>query len=171
MSRLSTLIIPMLNELLVKEIGEANISPLPWTKVSSDRYTFKVDIKGSMEDVTVYFQLMDDSIKHFCIPPRYVDLGVTYNVAYSVGGQDYQFAKTGLKTLLVIMSTIMDIVKDFVQDNSPAVLYILASEKMLGSGDNTQKSDLYHAFLKNSINRLGGYGWDSCKDGYVIVKK
>ena len=39
-----TLLIPILNEILMNEIGEANINPLKWEKVSPIKYVFLINI-------------------------------------------------------------------------------------------------------------------------------
>lgn len=40
MSSKSTLMVPILKEILMKEIGEANLSPLDWKQVSPEQYKF-----------------------------------------------------------------------------------------------------------------------------------
>ena len=46
----STLLVPLIREMLMKEIGEANIQPLKWTQ-----YKFLVDVGDFTEVVTVDF--------------------------------------------------------------------------------------------------------------------
>ena len=53
MSKFSTLLVPILNEILVKEIGEANIPPLKWRKIDDGHYEFEIDIFGKGWDETV----------------------------------------------------------------------------------------------------------------------
>lgn len=167
MASYKTLLIPILNEILVKEIGEANIPPLKWTRVSPYRYKFLVDINDFTEVVTVDFEQIEGDIKYI-FPPKYRNLDKIYNVGYEISGTETQFSKTDLKTLLTILSTVVDIIKNFINSHqSLDGLFIRGSEKELGSGDISQKSNLYKAYLKKQIP---GYKLDTYRNGFIVVK-
>lgn len=170
MSSYSTLLTTILKEVLVKEIGEANIAPLKWSRTSPLVYKFLVDINDYTEVVTVDFEEGDDTSKGIFLPPRYRDAKTFYNIAYNISGVETQYTKADMKTLLQILSTVVSIVKDFIQKNQPDALYIAASEKIKGSQDTTQKANLYQAFLKKGIGSIKGYGVDTYRDGNIIVK-
>jgi hypothetical protein len=171
MSKLSTLLIPILEQILVKEIGEANIPPLTWKKVSPTKYKFLVYINGLTEAVIVDFEYIEDEIsKNFYFPPKYRNLENVYNVGYLVGRTEEQYAKTDLKTLLQILSTVVDIIKNFIKEIKPDGLFIQGSEKELGSGDISQKSNLYQAYLKKGIDSIPGYKTDEYRKGNFIIK-
>ena len=172
MASYSTLLIPILNEILVKEIGEANIPPLKWTRVSPYRYKFLVDINDFTEVVTVDFeQITDKSNREIYFPPKYRDLESVFNVGYNISGTEIQYTKTDLKTLLIILSTVVDIIKDFINNRRFLDgLFIHGTEKELGSGDISQKSNLYKAYLKKQIDQIPGYKLDTYKNGFIVVK-
>ena len=170
MSKISTLMVPMLEEILIKEIGEANIPPLSWKQVSSSRYKFLVDINDFTEVVTVVFEEGDDESKSIFLPPKYRNAKTFYNVAYDVSGVETQFAESNIKTLLLILSTVVDIIKNFISKTQPDTLYISASEKIKGAQDTKQKSNLYQAFQKHGIKQIPGYGIDTYRDGNIIIK-
>ena len=44
MASYKTLLVPVIQEILVKEIGEANITPLKWKKLASTIYEFPIKI-------------------------------------------------------------------------------------------------------------------------------
>lgn len=166
-----TLLIPILNEILMNEIGEANINPLKWEKVSPIKYVFLININGEEEQVIVDFQqITDESLKQFYFPPKYRNLKKIYNVGYEVSGTEIQFAKTDLKTLLTILSTVVDIIKDFIIKHYPNGLYIKGTEKELGSGDITKKTNLYKAYLKKQMDQMSDFKLDTYRDGFIIVK-
>lgn len=171
MSSKSTLMVPILREMLMQEIGEANIPPLKWSRTSPLVYKFLVDINDYTEVVTVDFEEGDDTFKGIFLPPRYRDAKTFYNIAYNISGVETQYTKADMKTLLQILSTVVDIVKNFIQKNQPDALFIAASEKIKGSQDKTQKSNLYQAFLKKGIDSIQGYGIDTYRDGNIIIKK
>jgi hypothetical protein len=173
MSSYKTLLIPILNEILVKEIGEANIPSLEWTRVSPTKYKFWVDINDYTEIVTVEFEHIEDDIsKQFYFPPKYKNLDNVFNVGYVVSGAEIQFAKTDLKTLLTILSTVVDIIKNFIE-NHPSLngLYIKGTEKELGSGDISKKTNLYKAFIQKQTQTIPGFGSDYYREGFILVKK
>ena len=167
---MSTLMIPLLKEILMKEIGEANIAPLSWRKMSSTRYKFLVDIGEFTETVTVQFEdFNQDSVsKQFYLPAKFQSLDKTYNVAYDVSGDDVQFSKSDMKTLLTILSTVTAIVKDFIASEDPNVLYIEATEKLENS---IQKSNLYKALILQQLKTVLGYQAESRRKGELIFKK
>ena len=171
MSKYSTLLVPILEQILVKEIGEANIPPLAWKKMSPTKYKFLVDINDFTEVVTVDFERIEDKYsKQFYFPPKYRSLENVYNVGYLVGRTEVQYTKTDLKTLLSILSTVVDIIKNFLNEVSPDGLFIQGSEKELGSGDTSQKTNLYQAYLKKGIDSTSGYKSDGYKNGNFVVK-
>jgi hypothetical protein len=172
MSSYKTLLIPIIKELLIKEIGEANIQPLKWTKVSPVRYKFLIYINDLTEVISVDFQPIIDQIeKQFYFPPKYRNLNKIYNVGYEVSGTETQFAKTDLKTLLTILSTVVDIIKNYINTNDIDGLYIKGSEKEIGSGDISQKTNLYKAFISKQLQQISGFGFDTYKNGFILIKK
>jgi len=172
MSSLSTLLMPIINEILVREIGEANIPPLKWTKVSPYRYKFLVDIGDFTEVATVDFdQIIDNKDKQFYFPPKYRNLYDIFNVAYNISGIETQYVKTDLKTLFTIISTVIDIIKDFIQDRLFLDgLFIQGNEKNPGSGDQSQKNNLYKAYIKKQLSNIPGYSMDTYRNGFIIIK-
>jgi hypothetical protein len=170
MSSYKTLLIPIIHELLIKEIGEANITPLKWTRVSPVRYKFLVDIGDFTEVVTVDFEQIEGDIKYI-FPPKYRNLDKIYNVGYEVSGTETQFAKTNLKTLLTILSTVVDIIKNFIENNDIDGLYVKGSEKEIGSGNTSQKTNLYKAFISKQLQQIPQFGFDTYRDGFILIKK
>jgi hypothetical protein len=170
MASYSTLLVPIINEILVKEIGEANVLPLKWTKVSPYRYKFLVDIGDFTEVAAVDFEDVKEHIRYI-FPPVYSDnIKSAYNIAYNISGDENQYAKTNLKTLLTIMSTVVDIVKDFVKQNKPDGLFIKGTSKKLGNLNNTQKNTLYDAYIKSQLKNIPEYKSGQSRGGFIIVK-
>jgi hypothetical protein len=171
MASYKTHLISILNEVLIKEIGEANIPPLKWTRVSPIRYKFLADINDYTEVVTVDFEQIEDDIsKQFLFPPKYKNLNKIYNVGYNISGDETQYTKTDLKTLLTILSTVTDIVKDFIQKQPIDGLFIKGNSKQIGDSDISKKSNIYKAFIQKQLQQIPGYGVDTHRDGFIIVK-
>jgi len=171
-----TLLVPLIQEILVKEIGEANIPPLNWKKRSATIYEFPVKIEKSKKIVTVAFSLFDDIEQQYYFPPKYKNLDDVYNVSYDVAGIENQFAKTDLKTLLTILSTVVDIVKDFIKNEDGYLddingLYIRGTSKEMDGEDISQKSNLYKAFISKQLQQIPNFGFDTYKNGFILVKK
>jgi len=168
----STLLVPLIKEMLVKEIGEANIDPLKWTQVALTRYKFLVDINDFTEVVVVDFdKLIEPETKQFYLPQKYRNLEDVYNVGYAVSGTELQVAKSDLKTLLTVLSTVVDIVKHFLDNNDVDGLYIRGTVKDIGSKDISQKSSLYQAFIKKQLQQITDFGFDTYREGFILIKK
>jgi hypothetical protein len=171
MASYSTLLAPLIKEMLVKEIGEANINPLKWTRVAPARYRFLVDVGDFTEVVTVDFdKFIEDETKQFYLPQKYRNLEDVYNVGYEISGTELQLAKSDLKTLLTVLSTVVDIVKDFLSKNDVDGLYIRGTAKNMDSKDISQKSNLYKAFIKKQLQQITDFGFDTYRDGFILVK-
>ena len=124
------------------------------------------------EVVTVDFdRFIDDETKQFYLPQKYRDLEDVYNVGYAVSGTESQFAKSDLKTLLTILSTVVDIVKDFLNKNEVDGLYVRGTAKNIDSKDISQKSNLYKAFIKKQLEQIPDFGFDTYRDGFILIKK
>jgi hypothetical protein len=171
MSSKSTLMLPILKEILMKEIGEANLTPLDWKQVSPNKYKFLVDINDFTEVVTVDFEEGDDVEKQYYLPPKYRRVKTFYNVAYEVSGNENQFDKTDSRTLLQILSTVVNIIEDFISKNKPEILQVAASEKNIGKGDNLQKLNLYKAYIRKSLEKNTEYNSMLGSGGILIVSK
>jgi hypothetical protein len=169
MSKLSTNLIPILEQLLVKEIGEASFPPLKWEQLTPLRFRFEIYIEEELSYVNVEFDRGGDAAKEFFLPPAYRNVKSFYNVGFDIDGTETQYAKTNIKILLQIMSTIVDIVKYFIKTRQPDALCFIATEKNRNS-NNLQKSNLYQAFIKKGINSIPGYISDTYKDFYIVVK-
>jgi hypothetical protein len=169
MASYKTHLIPILTEVLLKELGEANIPPLKWTRVSPIRYKFLADINDYTEVVTVDFEQVEDDItKMFFFPPKYRNLDKVYNVGFNVSGNEVQYAKTDLKTLLTILSTVTDIIKDFIQKQPIDGLYIRGNN--IDPADINRKTNIYKAFIQKQLQQISGYEVDTHRDGFIIVK-
>ena len=171
MASKSTLLTPVLEEILIKEIGEANISSLRWSQNGPFQYSFNVNIEGKDERVEVNFtQIIEDIYRQFYFPPKYRNLTNIFNVGYDISGSEKQFAKTSAKTLLTILSTVVDIIKDFIKHRSILDgLYIRPIEKET-KNTNPQKSQLYKAFIKKQLEQIPNYSYDTYREGFILIK-
>jgi len=172
MSKMSTLMIPILKEILMKEIGESNIPPLPFKRTEQNQYKALIDIGDFTETITVNFEdfqkELGRSFRQYYLPDFLVDLPRTYNVGYDIGESTTQLQKTDIKTLLTILSTVTAIVKDFIASKDPNALYIEATEKEEGK---IQKSNLYKAYILQQLKTIPGYQAESRREGELIFKK
>jgi len=172
MASFSTLLVPLIKEVLLKEIGDASLTPLNWKRVSANQYKFLVDINDFTEVVTVDFEEFTEMVhRQYYLPQKYRNLEKVYNVGFVVSDSETQAAKTDVKTLLTINSTVVDIIKDFLASTDVDALYIKGSPKDAGSKDISQKSNLYKAFIKKGLEGISDYGFDTYKEGFILIKK
>lgn len=170
---MSTLLIPLLKEILMKEIGESNIPPLLFTRTNKNQYKASITLQDSTETITVEFQdfneeSINDATREYYLPNFLLDLPKTYNVVYNIGGSTTQLQKTDIKTLLTVLSTVTSIVKDFISSESPNALFITATEKQ---EEKVQKSNLYKAYILQQLKTITGYQAEPRREGELIFKK
>jgi hypothetical protein len=173
MTSYKTFLVPLIKEILIQEIGEANIKPLDWKPISPYRYEFSIPINNTPETVTVEFNpIADKDVRLNYFPAKYRYLSDVFNVSYTIKGVEKQFAKTDLKTLLIIISTIVDIIKYFIKTRRNLDgLFIMGSPKELSNNDITQKNNLYKAFIQKQLYQIPEFGFDTYKDGFILVNK
>jgi len=158
---------------ILKEIGEGNIPPLPWKRFIYDEgytYTFDVDINGQSEMVEVSISKVSEVFKsHSVFPPQYRNIKNIYTIGYDIEENDEQFAKTDAKTLLTILSTIVDITKDFINDKKPELIMLQGSPK--NSEDNgSKKGNIYKSFILKQLKNVPSYEFDSYNKWFILVK-
>ena len=133
---------------ILKEVGEATTTPYKWKKASTKRrtvfFTFTTDqdtsYKVSLENY-IYEDFHDDNKEY---PAIEVTFGIKENGAYSPTtvtnkGEMYRF-----------MSTIVDIIKDYIKRNDNIKVIIYEPIKKEGE-KGFKRNDLYMAFIKKQI--------------------
>lgn len=172
MASFSTLLVPLIKEVLFKEIGDASLTPLNWKRVSANQYKFLVDINDFTEVVTVDFEeFTEPEHWQYYLPQKYRNLKKVYNVGFVVSGTELQVAKSDLKTLLTVLSTVVNIVKHFLDNKDVDGLYIRGTAKDADSKDTSQKSSLYQAFIKKQLQQITDFGFDTYREGFILIKK
>ena len=133
---------------ILKEVGEATSAPYKWKKASTKRrtvfFTFTTDqdtsYKVALENY-IYEDFHDDNKE---LPAIEVTFGIKENGAYS------PTTVTNKGEMYRVMSTIVDIIKDYIKrnDNIKAIIY----EPIKKEGEKGfKRNDLYMAFIKKQI--------------------
>lgn len=138
---------------MLNEIGDLkNIESYPYedNKFSTDEnWTVKVDF-----DVIPFA-----SFEQLNLPTKRRN---TFNVSYTINGEQSQYVKTTYKELIKILKTVSDIVKDFIKNkNELEALVFLAANKdqqKLVTHTDPQKSALYKLIITKTISELNP-GW------------
>jgi hypothetical protein len=158
---------------ILKEIGEASISPLSWEKdiYNGDySYNFNVDINGQPEMVEVSIYKISEAFKSQpTFPLQYKNIENIYTIGYSISEDDEQFAKTDAKTLLTILSTIVDITKDFINDKQPELIILQGSPKN-SEDDGSKKGNIYKTFILKQLKIIPNYKFDSYNKWLILIK-
>ena len=153
--KLSKLLTEILNE-----FGDLKgIDPVKWQRVS-DRYLFQVDNNKvecmfqpwtHQELIDVIIPSVDNEVfQDTVIKKRSIILN-SYNLSYTVNGQTDQAKKTDVHTFLVIISTIVSIVKDFIETNNPFILTIFSASKFGGISNDRQKDLIYREISRQHL--------------------
>jgi hypothetical protein len=169
MSTNKTLLLPILNEIIINEIGEANIAPLNWIKQSANNYEFLIDINDRSEVVHVGFDHIDDESRQFYFPPKYRHLEHVYNIGFSVSGVDKQYAQSTIKVLLQILNTVVDIVKDW-QSHQDTLDGFFIKPVGLDNMHQAKKSSMYMAYIYKQLEHLPNNTVDWYRDGIIVIQ-
>jgi hypothetical protein len=148
---------------ILKEVGEATTTPYKWKKASTKEdvvyFTFTTD-QGSIYKVAldnyVYEDFYDNNKEY---PAIEVSFGIKENGAYSPS------TVTNKGEMYRVMSTIVDIIKDYLNRNKMIKAIIYQPLKKEGE-KGFKRNDLYMAYIKKQIP--GATFEDSY--GSVIVK-
>jgi hypothetical protein len=159
-----------LSELLIKEIGESEVPPLSWKKTLDDyNYEFIININNIPVTVDVLFEQFNSEEERLLYLGHVLkDYEDCYNLAFGIQDIDTQVYKTDYKTLLKILSTVIDILKQFIKKYSPSAILIHPTEK---NSISKAKDNLYKAFIDNKISQIPGYQYIGGNKGHIIKKE
>jgi len=165
-------------EQVIKEVGDLDkIEPYKWNKVSKTEYEF---FDKDNDKIYVRFQLFTkQDLEYLKFSSNIKDLTKVYNVTYSIKGIESQYKKDNYSSLLQIIKTIFDIVKDFISNENPSGLLFFAGNKnedFILSKTDPQKEMLYKAVLLKNLKNFPGWSFaDSNLDddfkGFIFYKK
>ena len=132
----------IIKESYIKEIGDLkNIQTYPYQKIKPNLYAFDTEF-GNVEVGFEEFFYKD--WEEFKVEYNQYDYsGRVYNVLYAIDDITSQIEKTNYKELIKIMSTIRDIVEDFISSFSPYALLMFGIDKSGGISSDKQKNSLY----------------------------
>ncbi len=133
---------------ILKEVGEATTTPYKWKKASTKEntvfFTFTTDqdtsYKVALENY-IYEDFHDDNKE---LPAIDVSFGIKENGAYSPS------LLTNKGEMYRVMSTIVDIIKDYLNRNK--MIKVIMYEPLKKEGEKGfKRNDLYMAFIKKQI--------------------
>jgi len=152
MSKNAIKLITLLNENLL-EIGDLkNITPYTINKVREDKYKFEIE-EGDIVDVM--FTLIGESeVEYIDLAPIFKksQLKKFYNLGYSIKGVSTQAKTSNIQELLKIMSTLMVIVKGFLENKEDTCILIFEENKDESLGfTKGQKGLLYKSLISQNL--------------------
>ena len=168
----------ILYEQILKEVGDLeNIEPYKWNKISKNEYYF---LDKDNDEIYVNFNLYnEEEVQLINFNPHIKDITKVYNVSYSLQGKQSQYKKDDYHSLLKIIKTVFDIVKDFISNENPYGLTFFAGHKnddFILSKTDPQKGKLYKTILLKNLQNFPGWSFaDSNLDddfkGFIFYKK
>ena len=149
----------LLTEIL-KEAGDLkNIQVIPYNKISDDLYEFsyngmdvKVEFESHPSDIitdTIRPNVNDEVFQQ--VISKRADNINGYNVSFSVNDTDTQAKKTDIRTLFVILNTVVSIIKEFIREKRPFLLTVFSMSKFGSMSTDKQKSMLYAAISNQHL--------------------
>lgn len=172
----------VLLEQVIKEVGDLdNIKSFPYKKISVTEYQFFDEHENPVDvDFQKYDNWTIDHVNKVDFKSNILKHNVTYNVLYTLKGSQSQLYKSDYKTLVRILKTVLEIIKDFIsQNNEVEMLTFYAGNKdqnKLLSVTDPQKTNLYKAILLKNISQYPGWTFADTKNdtsfkGFVLYKK
>lgn len=128
-----------------------NIEIHPIQRLNNTVYTFDVDFDGTTVEVYVDFiAMMRDDIT---LIPLLDSAKTIYNVGYAIGDtmETAQFKKSGLRTLIKILKTVVECIKEFISRNKPDILLFYAAGKKNKEVDDLQKMNIYRSIADKHL--------------------
>jgi hypothetical protein len=168
----------LLYEQIIKEVGDLeNITPYEWNKISKIKYNF-LDKDG--DKIYVDFQLYDkNDLESIEFSSNIQDPTKVYNVSYSLQGKQSQYKKDDYVSLIKIIKTVFDILKDFITNESPSGITFFAGNKnedFILSKTDPQKGRLYKTILLKNLSKFPGWSFTDTNlgddfKGFIFYKK
>lgn len=159
----------ILKKLIIQEIGESSITPFSFNKINDNKYSFEIE-----DDIiiNVDFQKMDKIHIQYYFPhiirDNFVNSNNVFNVGFRANDVITQLKKSNVFILLKSLSTVLLIIKKFINYNSPDALHFFPTEK---ENDLNQKENLYKAFLEKNIDKIRNYKNINAREGGFIIYK
>lgn len=142
----------LLNENLL-EIGDLkNIIPYNVNKVRGDKYKFEIE-EGGIIDV-MFTLIVESQVEYIDLAPIFKksQLKKFYNLGYSIKGISTQAKTTNIQELLRIMSTLMVVVKDFLENKEATCILMFEENKDESLGFiKGQKNLLYKSIISQNL--------------------
>ena len=165
---------------LILEVGDmSNQIPYDIKTPSKSKAEFFTDSgkKVSIEIQQIDQEMFERAVDIDTVPDIFFDsYNLTkknkdiFNLTFDVNGSETQGAKTDLRGYFKIMKTVLDYVNDFVDENRPFAIIILADEK----SDQNIKKQYYGEILKKNINAeyrlLDNIKSNFGNDGFIIMR-
>ena len=130
---------------IINELNESfdfnNINANEFTKISDEEY--------ESNNLSVEFQ--EVGIWDLNLPAKFTDANQCYNVLYKVDGFDSQAYKTNYKEFISILKTVKEIVEDFIKNNEPDILVIIAADRGGEVKVDNMKDKVYRAIIAKHI--------------------
>jgi hypothetical protein len=144
---------------VIQEVGDLkNVQPFEFT-LTNRGGKFNIDHQDKTFRVNVSLSLWGDEYRKWLDFPPIIDTTnkPIYSVGYDIEGDDTQTFKGDVKTLIRIIKTVSEIVKDFInkkQSHNP-IFVMFATGKRGESYEDQQKLNLYRAVLTQNLPQ----GW------------
>jgi len=166
----------IIKESSIKEIGDLkNIQTYSYQKIKPNSYTFETEFGNVDVNFDEFFYKDWEGFK--VDYNQYDYSGKVYNISYTIDDVTSQIEKTNYKELIKIMSTIRDIVEDFISSSSPYALLMFGIDKSGGVSSDKQKNSLYLLLASKHLPPNYRISKATIKDpgieykGYVMFKK
>lgn len=137
---------------LINEIGDVSAGPYDWEMESDLEYKF--DTENDRYSVQfMNMENMGEAMNHYIVEEGEIDPSKMWSVFYTAESIDYthQSKTTDKANIYRVISTVMDILKDFMDNNEVSLIGISTIQPDEVEDDETTRTKLYKAMIRKHI--------------------
>ena len=138
---------------LINEVGNLDkIEPYPYV-LNNGGGNFEFGFNDEKYKVGVTITMVPlKAIETLTLPPVAGKTEYVFNIGYNIKGDDTQFMKTNFSTIIRIMKTFVDIIKDSLPKYPKDSIFIFTATSKIGKGfEDSQKMNLYKLILQQNM--------------------
>lgn len=138
---------------LINEVGNLDkIEPYSYI-LNSNGGNFEFEFNNEKYNVEVKITMVPlRALEAFTIPPIAGESENVFNIGYNINGDDTQLLKTNLSTIIRIMKTFVDVIKDSLSKYPKDAIFIFTATSKIGKGfEDPQKMNLYKLILQQNM--------------------
>lgn len=143
------------HQMLINEIGEAGMSGYEWERTTNTTYEFQTENDNYIVEFRKIPEAIGEEVNESIIAPTNnggrINTDNMWSLYFTTGSIDYQHAlqQTNKANVYKVSSTVMSILKDFMEKNNVDLIGISTTEELgYSSEEESTRAKLYRSMAK-----------------------